>query len=48
MGHYHGQDGFQTFSKLRPIFHQAPISALSLLWPPYRGLADKVLDYLSR
>jgi acyl-CoA synthetase (AMP-forming)/AMP-acid ligase II len=23
MGHYHGYEGFQTFSKLRPVFYQA-------------------------
>lgn len=23
MGHYHGYEGFLTFSKLRPVFHQA-------------------------
>ncbi len=24
MGHYHGREGFLTFSKLRPVFYQAP------------------------
>lgn len=48
MGHYHGKDGFLTFSKLRPMFVQAPVSALRLLWPPYGTLATKVLEYLAR
>jgi coniferyl-aldehyde dehydrogenase len=48
MGHYHGHDGFQTFSKLRPVFHQARWSGLTLLSPPYGRLADRVLGFLSR
>ncbi|PCI68847.1 MAG: coniferyl-aldehyde dehydrogenase [Piscirickettsiaceae bacterium] len=35
MGHYHGQEGFNEFSKLRPIFKQFKFSALPLLYPPY-------------
>ena len=26
MGHYHGREGFDTFSKLRPVFEQGPLS----------------------
>jgi coniferyl-aldehyde dehydrogenase len=48
MGHYHGTEGFMTFSKLRPVFYQAPMSGMRLLWPPYRGMADKLLDYFAR
>lgn len=46
MGHYHGYEGFLTFSKLRPIFKQANISSLKLLAPPYGKLADKVINTL--
>ncbi|UTP72701.1 coniferyl aldehyde dehydrogenase [Alteromonas sp. LMIT006] len=46
MGHYHGYEGFLTFSKLRPIFKQANISSLKLLAPPYGKLADKVINIL--
>ncbi len=35
MGHYHGQEGFAEFSKMRPIFTQFRFSALPLLYPPY-------------
>ncbi|HIL91177.1 MAG TPA: aldehyde dehydrogenase family protein, partial [Cycloclasticus sp.] len=35
MGHYHGQEGFNEFSKLRPIFKQFKFPALPLLYPPY-------------
>lgn len=48
MGHYHSREGFDTFSKLRPVFFQARFSTLSLLWPPYGKLADRVLDFLTR
>jgi coniferyl-aldehyde dehydrogenase len=48
MGHYHGKEGFDTFSKLRPVFEQARWSGLSLLNPPYGRLADAMLKFLSR
>lgn len=48
MGHYHGVEGFQTFSKLRPVFYQARYSSLRLLWPPYGKLASRVLGFLTR
>lgn len=44
MGHYHGYEGFATFSKLRPVFYQAGFSALKFLAPPYGKLADKVFN----
>ena len=48
MGHYHGVEGFHTFSKLRPVFYQARYSALTLLRPPYGKLASRVLAFLTR
>ncbi len=48
MGHYHGREGFETFSKLRPIFHQSRLSGLELLMPPYGRLADAMLRFLLR
>jgi len=48
MGHYHGWEGFLSFSKLRPVFRQARWSTLKLLAPPYGALADRVLAFLSR
>lgn len=36
MGHYHGFDGFQTFSKKRGAMLQRRWSATALLRPPYR------------
>jgi coniferyl-aldehyde dehydrogenase len=46
MGHYHGYEGFITFSKMRPIFYQANFSATKYLAPPYGKFADKVLNFL--
>jgi len=47
MGHYHGREGFITFSKLRPVFYQGPVSTIQTLFqPPYAGLASRVLNLL--
>jgi len=46
MGHYHGYEGFVTFSKLRPIFYQAPFSAMKYLRPPYGAFATRVYNLL--
>ena len=46
MGHYHGREGFNTFSKLRPVFRQSRLSSVALLRPPYGKLADRVLKFL--
>jgi coniferyl-aldehyde dehydrogenase len=48
MGHYHGYEGFVTFSKMRPVFYQAPFSAVKFLWPPYGKFATKYLDFLTK
>jgi coniferyl-aldehyde dehydrogenase len=48
MGHYHGEEGFHTFSKLRPVFYQARFSTLKYLMPPYGKFADRVLAFLTR
>ncbi|MDD2881765.1 MAG: coniferyl aldehyde dehydrogenase [Rhodoferax sp.] len=48
MGHYHGHEGFVTFSKMRPVFYQARFSTLKFLWPPYGKFADRVLAFLIR
>jgi coniferyl-aldehyde dehydrogenase len=48
MGHYHGHDGFVTFSKMRPIFYQARLSSTRFIWPPYGQLVDRYLKFLTR
>ena len=46
MGHYHGYEGFATFSKLRPIFYQAGFTAMKFLRPPYGAFATRVFNLL--
>lgn len=49
MGHYHGYEGFLTFSKLRPVFQQGPISSIQFaLQPPYGTRAKRTLDWMFR
>lgn len=48
MGHYHGYEGFLTFSKLRPVFYQARFSALEFLRPPYGKFATRAYDFLAK
>jgi len=42
MGHYHGYEGFVEFSKLRPVFKQAPIPASAFLFPPYGKTFERI------
>ena len=44
MGHYHGSEGFKSFSKMRPVFYQPRLNLFSALNPPYTGLLKKIID----
>ncbi|TDM06719.1 MAG: coniferyl-aldehyde dehydrogenase [Ideonella sp. MAG2] len=45
MGHYHGYEGFVTFSKLRPVYYQAPFSTIQMMFqPPFAN--KKALDMI--
>jgi coniferyl-aldehyde dehydrogenase len=48
MGHYHGYEGFTTFSKMRPVFKQGPIRAMNRLMPPYDKGALKMINFMLR
>ena len=48
MGVYHGKAGFETFSKLKPIFHQAGLNGAGLLKPPYGKRFESMLKLLLR
>ena len=48
MGHYHGRWGFDTFSKLTPVFRQSRLNAMELLLPPYRPHVARVLRLMKR
>jgi coniferyl-aldehyde dehydrogenase len=44
MGHYHGYEGFASFSRMRPVFYQSRFSLVSLLTPAHKGWLRKALD----
>jgi acyl-CoA reductase-like NAD-dependent aldehyde dehydrogenase len=46
MGHYHGREGFDTFTKSKPVFYQARLNGMSMLRPPYRERIDMVMKLL--
>ena len=49
-GAYHGEWGFNTFSKLKPVFYRSALNRLADLYPPYgRKIArlEKMLRFLS-
>lgn len=48
MGAYHGEWGFRTFSKEKPVFYRPRVSATVLLQPPYGRTFDRVLALLRR
>ena len=48
MGHYHGRDGFMTFSKQKAVFYQSRLSSMALFKPPYGKFADFLVKFLSR
>lgn len=48
MGHYHGREGFNNFSKLRPVFEQARLPVTPLLAPPYGPKFEALIKLLGR
>lgn len=46
MGHYHGKEGFNTFSKLRPVYYQPGFSPMKFLRPPYGKFATRVFNLM--
>jgi coniferyl-aldehyde dehydrogenase len=48
MGAYHGETGFRTFSKEKPVFHQSRLSGVPLLYPPYGRTFDFMAKVLRR
>ena len=45
-GSYHGEWGFRTFSKEKPIFYRPRLSGLDFLLPPYGAAFDRVIQLL--
>jgi acyl-CoA reductase-like NAD-dependent aldehyde dehydrogenase len=48
MGHYHGRAGFDSFSKLKPVFYDGRFSGSRLLMPPYGRRFRALLRILYR
>jgi acyl-CoA reductase-like NAD-dependent aldehyde dehydrogenase len=49
MGHYHGREGFETFSKKKPVFRQSRLSATpAFLRPPFGKALDLLMKVLVR
>jgi len=46
MGHYHGFDGFVTFSKKRGVMVQRRVASTALLHAPYKGRTRTLIDAL--
>ena len=49
MGRYHGREGFETFSHLKPVFRQrgpARFTGLKLLYPPYGPVARRLIGLM--
>ena len=48
MGHYHGHEGFLTFSKAMPVLRQRGLPVTDRFKPPYGRLADGILKLVMR
>ena len=48
MGAYHGEEGFNTFSKRKGVFLQSRLSAVGLLRPPFGKVVERVLKIMLR
>ena len=48
MGHYHGRDGFLTFSKAMPVLTKYAPAPTDLIKPPYSGLTDRIIRFITR
>ena len=48
MGHYHGREGFLTFSKAMPVLRKYEPSASDLIRPPYKGLTGWLVRLVTK
>ncbi|QRN03803.1 aldehyde dehydrogenase family protein [Legionella sp. MW5194] len=46
-GQYHGQEGFDRFSQLKPVFKKKKIATAAWLYPPYGRLVHWYLRYIA-
>lgn len=47
-GAYHGEWGFRTFSKEKPVFTQPRLNGMFLMYPPYGKTFERMLALLKR
>ena len=47
-GQYHGEYGFKTFSKEKPVFLQSRYTGVSMMYPPYNGFKRRFAKVLQR
>ncbi|MAL97405.1 coniferyl aldehyde dehydrogenase [Hydrocarboniclastica marina] len=43
IGHYHGKEGFLTFSHARSVFSKQRFNSSEMIYPPYGGLINKLV-----
>ena len=48
VGHYHGKLGFDSMSKLKPVFRRSHINGLGLFSPPYGAFFLRVIRFMLR
>jgi len=49
MGHYHGHEGFLTFSKAKSVLRKGRLNSMRFMYPPYGGAIQKwLMRWLTR
>jgi coniferyl-aldehyde dehydrogenase len=46
MGHYHGEEGFRTFSKAKGVVRKGKVDTIAFVGPPWNKTAFKALKIL--
>lgn len=46
MGHYHGREGFERLSKMRPVMQQAALSSTKYLYAPYGKIGKRLINFI--
>jgi coniferyl-aldehyde dehydrogenase len=48
MGHYHGEEGFRTFSKAKGVVRKGRIDPISFIGPPWNNLAFRAVKAVQK
>jgi coniferyl-aldehyde dehydrogenase len=46
MGHYHGREGFERLSIMRPVMYQAALSSTKYLYAPYGKIGKRLINFI--